>query len=255
MSSPARIPWVVLILGAGLGLVVAAAVAALVGPLALSQINGGSSYRVRDSAMAPVLQPGDWVLAEALEPGQAPPRGTIVAYYVPRTRGTEQIGRVIGLPGESVQMRGGAVYINGRRAQMEQLEDRVIPRRKPARGLPAPDCMNPRDVDPGLCHQEVWRETFADGTSTLVLNTSNKIGLSLQSSGRVRDDTQVVRVPYGQVFLLGDNRDLANDSRMALHGTVPIEDLRYRIWLIHTSLDRSARFLTPRWERFFLRVE
>lgn len=245
----------VLILGAGLGLIVAAAVAVLVGPLAIAQINGGTSYRVRDSAMAPVLQPGDWVLAEALKPGEAPPRGAVVAYLVPHAYGTEQIRRIIGLPGETVQIRGGAVYINGRRVQMERLEDRVIPRRKAGRGLPVPECTNARDVDVGLCHQERWRETYSDGTTAIVLNTKNRIGLSLQNRAGVRDNTQPIRVPHGAVFLLGDNRDLANDSRMALHGTVPIEDLRYRIWLIHTSLDRSARFLTPRFDRFFQRVE
>ncbi len=205
--------------------------------------------------MAPALQPGDWVLAEALEPGQAPPRGTIVAYNVPRAHGTEQIGRVIGLPGETVQMRGGAVYVNGRRVKMERLEDRVIPRRQGARGLPAPACTNAREIDPGLCRQEVWRQTYQDGATALVLNTSSRIGLALQGSNNVRDNTRAVRVPPGHVFLLGDNRDLANDSRMALHGKVKIDNLHYRIWLIHTSLDRRARFLTPRWDRFFQRVE
>ena len=255
MPQPAPIPWARLILGAGLGILVAAAVAVLVGPLVFSHLNGGGNYRIRDSAMAPTLQPGDWVLAEALEPGEVPPRGAIVAYSVPRRYGSDQVRRVIGLPGESVQMRGGAVYINGRRTQMERLEDRIVPRRKAGWGLPAPKCINERKGDPDLCHQEVWRETYADGATALVLNTSNKVGVALPSGGRVRDDTAVIRVPPGEVFLLGDNRDLADDSRMALHGTVPIRDLHHRVWMIHTSLDRSARFLSPRWERFFVRVE
>ncbi len=255
MGHGGRISWGRLILGGLLALVVAATLAVLIGPLILMQVYGGSNYRIMSDAMAPALLPGDWVLAEALFPGQVPPRGTIVLYEHPKNRGEDTVMRVMGLPGERIQMRGGALYINGRRATMERLEDRVIRRRPPGRRLPMPRCINdPVKID-GECHQELWRETLADGTSEIVLNTQRRIGVAIPAARKNGDDTAIYKVPGGEVFVLGDNRDRAIDSRFPRHGMVPIHKLQYRVWMIHTSLDRSARFLTPRWERFFKRVE
>lgn len=254
MADAGRIPWLWLGLGGIVGLAVAAMLLVLVAPLGFYALNGGSSIRIRDSAMAPALLPGDWVLAEALTPGETPKRGALVVYLVPGQRGSEQIRRVVGLPGESVQIRGGAVYINGHRALMERLEDRVLPHRREGRGLPPALCINDRESPTGPCIQEVWRETLPGGRSARILNTRNRIGHSVPGRD-VGDDTQVTRIPNGQVYLLSDNRDGAFDSRTASHGPVPISRLRYQVSLIHTSLDRTARFLTPRWNRFFREVE
>lgn len=255
MGHGGRISWARLILGGTLGLVIAAALAVLIGPLIVAQIQGGSNYRIVSAEMAPALLPGDWVLAEALFQGQVPPRGTIVVYEHPNERGMERVMRIVGLPGERVQMRGGALYIDGRRAKMERLDDQVIPRRPPARHLAMPLCVNdPVEVN-GDCHQERWRETLADGTTEIVLNTQRKVGLAIPAAGANGDDTGIFRVAADEVFVIGDNRDIALDSRSKRHGMVPIHKLKYKVWMIHTSLDRSARFLTPRWERFFLEVQ
>jgi signal peptidase I len=229
-----------------------------VGPLIAVQFTGGSQQRIRTDAMAPALLPGDWVLAEALPPGQVPPRGAIVLYNDPDGRAGRQALRLMGLPGERVQMRGGALYIDGDRAEMERLDDRVIPKRPPGRWSRMPLCINdPVDVN-GDCHQERWRETLPDGTSEVVLNTRGRIGVATLahtgSGGRSGDDTRQIRIPNDEVFLIGDNRDSAYDSRAPRYGLVPLHRLHYRVWLIHTSLDRSARFLTPRWDRFFRKV-
>ncbi len=255
MADGGSISWSRLILGALLALVVAATLLALIGPLIAMRLAGGSNAQIQDDAMAPVLLPGDWVLAKALYPGQVPPRGAIVVYEHPHGRGESHIMRVMGLPGERVQMRGGALYLDGQRAGLERLDDRVIRKRPPGRRIPMPLCINdPVEVD-GECRQERWRETLADGTSEVILNTRRKIGVAVFSGPDNGDDTGLFVVPGDQVFMIGDNRDIARDSRDKHHGLVPIHDLRYRVWMIHTSLDPSARFLTPRWDRFFREVQ
>jgi signal peptidase I len=255
MGHGGRIPWGRLILGGLLALAVAGALVVLIGPLVAMRFTGGDQLQIRNDAMAPVLLPGDWVLAEALTRGQAPTRGTMVLYEHPQNSGEKHIMRIMGLPGERVQMRGGALYIDGKRAAMERLEDRVIRKRPPGRRMRMPLCINdPVRVD-GECRQERWRETFADGTSRIILNTRRKIGVAALSGPDNSDNTGMFVVPGDHVFVIGDNRDIALDSRDKKHGLVPIHKLRHRVWMIHTSIDRSARFFSPRWDRFFREVQ
>ncbi len=254
MGDGARISWGTLILGMVLGIGIAGAIAVLIGPLVAVSLAGGSSFQVRDDAMAPALVAGDWVLAEKLEAGAMPERGDIVIYESRLGGGERRIMRVVGLPGERIQMRGGALYVDGRRADMERVGERVVDKLPPARRAPLPLCLNdPVDVG-GACRQDVWRETLPGGTAFRVLNSRNAIGVAKLSERKGRDDTAIVRVPEGEVFVLGDNRDLADDSRDPRHGTVPVEDIGYRVWMIHTSLDRSSRYPVPRLERFFREV-
>ncbi|MCH8166321.1 MAG: signal peptidase I, partial [Proteobacteria bacterium] len=222
MGHGGRISWGRLILGGLLALGIAGALLALIGPLVAMRFTGGDNLQIGDDAMAPVLLPGDWVLAEALSRGQVPPRGAIVVYRHPLNRDRNHIMRVMGLPGERIQMRGGALYVDGQRAGMERLEDRVIRKRPPGRRMRMPLCINdPVEVD-GECRQERWRETLADGTSTIILNTRHKIGVAVFSGPDTADDTGAFNVPGGQVFVLGDHRDNALDSRDKPHGLVPI---------------------------------
>jgi len=254
MDGGGQISWGRLVLGALLGLAIMAAVLVLVGPLLAMRVAGGSNYRIKTEAMEPALLPGDWVLVESLLPGQVPPRGAIVVYEHPQQRGVEQIMRVVGLPGERIQIRGGAVVVNGTRVGMERTEDRVIRKLRPAPRTTMPRCINDPVKDGADCRQESWRETYPDGSVVTVLNTQNWIGTSAPARGNSPDDTTQFLVPKGEVFLMGDNRDLAVDSRFPLHGMVPIRNLRYQVWMIHTSLDRSSRFPSLRIERFFTMV-
>lgn len=243
-----------LVLGGFLGVAIMAAVLLLIAPLVAMRLTGGSNHRVTYDSMEPTLLSGDWVLARALAPGEAPPRGAVVVYEHPQQRGQEMVGRVIGLPGERVQVRGGAAVIDGQRAGMERLDDRVIPKRRPAPRTPLPSCINDPVPDGGECRQEVWRETLPDGTTTEILNTQGRMGTVTPSRSGDPDNTGLFTVKAGEVFVMGDNRDRAVDSRFPLHGTVPLRNLRYRVWMIHTSIDRASRLLSPRWDRFFREV-
>ncbi len=195
MGHGGRISWGRLIVGGLLALVVATALMVLFGPLVAMRFTGGDHMQIQGDAMAPVLLPGDWVLNEALTRGQAPPRSTMVVYEHPRKRGENYIMRVMGLPGERIQMRGGALYIDGRRAGLERLEDRVIRKRPPGRRGRMPLCINdPVKVD-GEGRQERWRETLADGTSGIILNTRRKIGVAALSGPDNSDNTDMFVVP------------------------------------------------------------
>jgi len=259
MTHAGSIPRGRLILGCLLGLAVAAALVVLIVPLIATQVTGGSQLRIRSDAMAPALLPGDWVLAEPLPPGQAPPRGAIVLYSDPNDQLGRQALRVMGLPGERIQVRGGALYVNGRRAEMERLDDRVVRKRRPGRWGRMPLCINDPVETSGECRQERWREILPDGTSNVVLNTRHKVGVAVLAgagSGRsAGDNTKQIRIPNDHVFLIGDNRDSARDSRITRRGLVPQHEIRQRVWIIHTSLDRSARFPIPRWDRFFREIK
>lgn len=249
------ISWSRAILGGALALGVATVLLALIGPLVAVRLVGGSHYQITGEAMAPALITGDWVLAEALDPDSVPPRGTIVAYESPVTPGDFRVMRVVGLPGETVQMRGGVLHVDGERAAMERLVDHVIANRPPARHAPWPKCMNAPVAIDGACHQELWRETLPGGASELILNSSGKIGLAQFSGGDGMDDTQLFIIPANAVFVMGDNRDNSADSRLPGHGVVPLDNLRHKVWMIHSSLDKSSRFFRPRFDRFFRMVQ
>lgn len=251
MAPGQGISWVRVILGGAVALTIATVLLALIGPLIAIQLYGGDHYQVPTDSMAPTLLTGDWVLAEPLDRGTVPPRGMVVFYKVPGNSGKIYVKRIIGLPGETVQVRGGAVYINGQRAMMEPMDDYVIKKRPPARRAPWPVCLNePVEID-GECHQELWRETLPDGTSTVIINTHGKIGLASPGGAATPDDTPLFHVPGNAVFVMGDNRDMSIDSRYSDHGVVPLSNLLQKAWMIHSSLDKSSRFFHPRWDRFF----
>ncbi len=179
-----------------------------------------------------------------------PERGDVVVFKHP-TNGTDYIKRLIGLPGDKIQVTDGILYINGEVLPQEAAGTFVEPNAPegPMRSLPR--CMN-RPVSPGGdCIKEEAIETLPGGRQHAVLNIENSFG----------DNTPIFTVPEGQFFFMGDNRDNSMDSRFPRSaggvGFVPFENLVGRAdRVIFSSAGPSMlAFWTWRPDRFFKAIE
>ncbi|MFZ5608827.1 MAG: signal peptidase I [Pseudomonadota bacterium] len=190
----------------------------------------------------------------------APERGDIAVFKWPYDNSTDYIKRVIGLPGDRIQMRGGRLYLNGVAVARAQVADFVTPitPNMPCKGAPTALA----DGTPA-CRYAQYRETLPNGRSYMTL--------SYWDNGE-NDNTGVFQVPAGHYFMMGDNRDDSSDSRVPVFsrnragdlmftrgvGFVPEANLVGRAEVIFFSTDGTARLWTPwrwvaamRFERFF----
>jgi len=182
--------------------------------------------------------------------GGEPERGDVVVFRHP-VSGRDYIKRLIGLPGEKVQMKAGVLYINGEPVKLETIPpfEEVMAPQGP-QGM-RPRCENGAVGQGGLCSKGRQIETLPNGVSYPILNIANQ-----QS-----DRTGVYSVPKGHYFFMGDNRDNSADSRLAQQaggvGFVPYENLIGRAdRIVFSSAGRSMLFFwTWRSGRFFKAVE
>ena len=152
--------------------------------------------------------------------GRLPDRGDVAVFKFPRDNQTDYIKRIVGLPGDRIQMRAGQLYINGA----------LVPRR--AVGEYADDEQGLRTV------AQLYVETLPNGRQHDILKMYERGGLN---------DTPEFKVPDGHVFAMGDNRDNSADSRImdgSGVGFVPVENLVGRAEFIFFSIDAWA----PWWE-------
>lgn len=164
---------------------------------------------------------------------RTPERGDVVVFKLPTDNRTDYIKRLIGLPGDHIQMSHGRLFINGTMVERKQIEDYVD-----------------RDVHGNLTRGVQYLETLPNGKVHRVQELSGDEG--------PMDNTLEYVVPAGHYFMMGDNRDNSQDSRfLAQVGYVPAENLVGKAQIIFFSVDGSAALwevwkwpMAIRWSHF-----
>lgn len=152
-----------------------------------------------------------------------PQRGDVVVFRLPKDDSVDYVKRIVGLPGDRIQMINGVLQINGQAVKHEQIEDFVA------------------NNGAGVVRVKRYRETLPNGVSYTTLD--------LTSNG-FYDNTPVYAVPPGHYFVIGDNTDNSTDSRVLSQvGYVPFENLIGRVAFIYFSVDRDTDHISIRFER------
>ena len=153
---------------------------------------------------------------------QPPQRGDVAVFKLPTDTSTDYIKRIIGLPGDHIQMRHGELYIN------DQLVPRRPDRRLPLRGRPL-----------GRRAEAVYRNPAARPRQCRRKN----IGSSRSATTGRSTTRRSMTVPPGHYFAMGDNRDNSQDSRvLSAVGYIPAENLVGQAQFLFFSTDGSARW-------------
>jgi signal peptidase I len=201
-------------------------------------------FNIPSESMVPTLLKGDYLFVEKFSYGfshfslpfsppvfsgrvfgHQPKRGDVIVFRLPSDDKVDYIKRLVGLPGDRIQVIDGVLNINGKPVKRERIADQV-------------------ETDPygGVRRIPQYRETMPNGVSYVTLDSD---------PNGTYDNTEAFVVPPGHYFMMGDNRDNSMDSRAAPNyqyprmggvGFVPFENLIGRAEFIFFSTDGSAQF-------------
>lgn len=196
-------------------------------------------FSIPSQSMVPTLLIGDYLIVSKFSYGYSknslplspnlfsgrifasePERGDVAVFKTPTDNETDYIKRVIGLPGDEIQMKQGRLFINGEAVKTEEVKDPIEENHalRQAQGL------------------KVYKETLKNGVSYLTYDTASTQG----------ENTPVFKVPDGHYFMMGDNRNHSLDSRFAV-GYVPFENFIGRADIIFFSIKDRGAWQIWRW--------
>ena len=232
-----------------------------------------TSFSIPSASMMPRLLEGDFLFAAKWPYGYSqasmpfdmpigegrwfaslPERGDVVIFKHPVDR-ADYVKRVVGLPGDQVQMIAGVLHLNGQPVPKRRVADFVEPIGA-GEGCREVRFTERRADGSFVCRYPQFRETLPGGASYNVLDLAE----------RESDNTPAVVVPEGRLFLMGDNRDNSLDSRFPAVaqqgiGLVPVENVVGEASFMFFSTDGSAEWLKPwtwltaaRWNRIGRRI-
>lgn len=212
-------------------------------------------FNIPSGSMFPTLLVGDYLFVSKfsygyskhslifslpLIPGRifatVPERGDVAVFKKPTDNTTDYIKRIVGLPGDKIQVVNGVLNINGKPVERKRAGVHVV-----------------RDFTGNLREIPRYMETLPNGRKHYILE---------ESDTELMDNTQVYSVPENHVFGMGDNRDHSQDSRfLSAVGFIPLENLVGRAEFLFFSIDDAAPWQFWKWgsslrtDRFFEGIE
>ena len=215
---------------------------------------GYEPFNIPSGSMIPTLLVGDYLFVSKfsygysryslpfgmpLFPGRIfftePERGDVMVFKLPSDNKTDYIKRIVGLPGDTVQLKQGILHINGKPVKRERVDDFVV-----------------RDSLGNYIRTPRYLETLPGGRQHYILEVTDN---------SVFDNTSLYTVPEGHYFAMGDNRDRSRDSRFLDDvGYIPRQNLVGRAEFMFFSVNGTVWELwkwatTVRFERIFQGIE